>query len=157
MSCILLQPPELDTETDTELSYLQTKVPSISIAHENGRARHVIEIHPCHEVTQNIKEDHCCHPAPVGVADTPLACDSITPHVLELGGGHVPGPLVDKSGWQNIATGSDGVGPGDVLLAAPALVVLHACHPNSGQDPGVLGTSCQCSLVLKWIHIFRFY
>lgn len=89
MGRILLQPPELDTKRDAELGDLQTEVPSIAITKENDRVRHVIEIRPSYEIRQDIDEHQASHPAIGGVADAPLASDSVTLHVLELGGGHV--------------------------------------------------------------------
>ena len=155
MSSVLLEPPELDTKGDAELGYLQTEVPSVAITHDHSGVRHIIEVHPCDDVCQHIEEDLGGHPAIGGVADAPLSCDPVHPHVLEPATCQVPGPLVDKSGRNNVSAGYDGVGPGDVLLTAATLIVEHVTHPNRCQDLGVLGTSCQGGLVLKYINIFH--
>ena len=70
---------------------------------------------------------------------------SITPHVLKLAAGHISGPFVDESGCHNIAAG----------IYIYGVVVEHVSHSYLGQDLDVLGTSCECSFVLEWIHIFR--
>ena len=145
---VLLKPPELDAKLNTELGDLESQVPGISINEHNNWVWDVIDPVPFNNVSQDVQKNFCGHPALLRVANSPLAGDPISPHPLQLVGGHVPSALVHQPDGEDVTTGSDGDRSGGVLLAAATLVVENILDPHVSEDLDVFSTSCQGSLIL---------
>ena len=152
MSRILLQPPKLDSKCQTELSNLEPHVSSIAIAEDHKGVGDSVEVSPCHNVQKDIKEHFGSHPTFLRQTEAPFSGYPISPHVLQLVGGNIPGSFVDQPDGDDVTTGGDGDRGGDMLFTASALVVEHVPDPHIGKNLDMISTNCQGCLILEYEH-----